>query len=277
MGAVFSTRILDNGNQRKVCDDKREKPFGFTKLINMFEISFSPSSGNGKPKKVMIIRFSKLGVLIISLLSSTVWYLSRLVIRDWLSNYGFFRVLKRKRLFELYLLATVHAAGCSLWSLWRILTQWDKPKGAILVLVFSLGYYVYDLLALWKVWSWKQYLTYGFHHLCCIWSITTELHWGSIRQFVACILFPEISTFFLNMMWLQRELQIDKDRGAKLCKAAFISSFFLVRVVLLPIVVWRIWGHPTLDAVGKTKYTFPLAVILNLYWFKRIIAQMGKK
>jgi len=279
MGAVFSTRMLDNQKLRTVsADNYSQKLSTFTELATALHTSLlSSSSDKGKTKNGRKLRFSKRAILIVSLLSSTVWYLLRLVIRDWLSNYRWFQALKRKGLFELYLLATINAAGTSLWSLWRILTQWDEPRGTILVLLTALGYYVYDLLALYKVWSWKQYLTYGFHHLCCIWSITTELHSGSLRRFVACILFPDISTTFLNMLWLLRELKIDKYHGTKLCETAFISSFFLIRIVLLPIIVWRIWGHPTLNAVGMNKYTVPLAVVLNFYWFKGIISRIRKK
>ena len=94
---------------------------------------------------------------------------------------------------------------------------------------------------------------------------------GGVRRFIPVVGVIELSTIFLSLMWLLKELGREKTGLYKAVLALFGSSFFATRIVGLNWMLYRMWGDKYFKRLGASRYMLAALSGLNAYWFVKII------
>ena len=94
---------------------------------------------------------------------------------------------------------------------------------------------------------------------------------------IAPILFLEVSTIFLNAMWLLRTFGMTASPAFAFSKLAFVASFFVVRVVLLPLYIRHLKQHvePVWTGLAVPGRGSLLGLCaMQFYWFAKIVRRL---
>ena len=110
-----------------------------------------------------------------------------------------------------------------------------------------------------------------FHHIFSLVLWPYSLHTSCAAFFVSWFLLSEITNIFLNMRTLLLKFQLGDTRLFVGASALFITSFFIVRIMPIPLMVaaWARadYAHTTVATFGVVLLSTPLPLLLNLYWF----------
>lgn len=185
---------------------------------------------------------------------------------------------------DLYIISWIHAAVVSLFSFYSFGTRSSDSATGLLglkVCSFSLGYFIHDFVATRH--EWLKYKSHAFHHLLAFGIITPLLMTRSthLAKFYKQIGLLEISTVFLDQMWILRELDKENSKLYKANSLAFVVVFFLARIVYFPLIILHIFNgkahQSELDKYGKVKWCFVPAIVLQYYWFGQIVQNLRKQ
>lgn len=159
-----------------------------------------------------------------------------------------------------------------------------------LSLVFSLGYLVSDLLTSYMVFGPKNFMETAIHHGAGFIAIPTALYLGKhLGTMNECFLFTELSTVFLNFMWILK-LTGNEEKHSKLKMVnslMLVLSFVGSRMLFLG-TVFLFYYMPNLlkynwNKLAEEMGTFKVVLmcsqilliftimILNFYWGSKII------
>lgn len=220
------------------------------------------------------------GVLGIAGTSAVSYYLLRLVLRDCLKGFAWYKLLQKKsdrtKLFELYILGIVNAGIITGYSGYKLLTGSTSTQGATRVLATALGYFLHDFIAMRR--EFKNDKGMLLHHVIGIVVSVAVMSAGrGVKQHIPPFGMMELSTIFLDSMWLLRETGNSKTRVYKACLVAFATAFFGTRIVVLPTRLWQVWDEKSFSKLGYARHLMLALVLLNLYWFKKIVGMARKQ
>lgn len=128
-------------------------------------------------------------------------------------------------------------------------------------ILFTCSYLLYDLFHNHKEFDKSMKI----HHISNIISLLTGALSGIGQYILFHCLLNEVSTIFLNLMYLTRRGKI----ANKISTGLFVITFFLVRIILLSWLYWNIlscltWNFPPIGLFLIFLYTIHYSV--NLYW-----------
>jgi TLC domain len=146
------------------------------------------------------------------------------------------------------------------------------------LLLFSLGYFVYDMVCcLWiEMIENRLDLATAFHHVVTILGLVVGVSQGiSGHELLLCLVLMEVSSPFLHLRYMLREIGLGSSRMASYNDIAFALSFLVCRDVLaLPVVYWTVVSSttPLLVKAGG------LGVLLvSLFWTGKLLSILKRK
>ena len=230
-----------------------------------------------KPNEEGRITLSTRGVVAVAGAAGLSYHLVRLLLRDLLHRYPWYRLLQKKadrtKLFELYFLSIINAAIMGGHSVRKLII--GGHHGTTRMLASALGYFVNDFIAM--RYEFKNDKPMLVHHLIAIYACSSVVRMPHLHKYVAMWGATEISSVFLGIRWLLAETGQTKTLAYKIVLFLFSGSFFATRV-------WNIWrpggAMRTLwndEEVQKLHWSHPLRSgaaalsMLNLFWFWKIL------
>lgn len=118
------------------------------------------------------------GVAFFACTSALGYYLFRLVSRDLLGKYNWYKILMKRdnglHLFELYILSIVNATVLTVYGFHKMLNDVDNTVGCKRVLASALGYFLHDFIAIRS--TWRSDTSTVIHHLSGICLIAGRIY-----------------------------------------------------------------------------------------------------
>ena len=227
------------------------------------------------------LTLSQRGVIVTALSSGTVYYFIRLILRDLLGRYPWYRLLNakadRSKMFELYFLSIINAGIMSGHSAYKLLCcEENCTKGVTRMMATSIGYFLHDFVAMrYEFINDKGML---LHHVLCLAMCGTALQQDSgVKKLVPTVALTELSSVFLGLRWLLIELGLGKTKMYSVVLGLFDgTSFFATRIVGLQSYLFKVWNDTDLVALFPLRWLLATLAGLNVYWFYKI-AMMAKK
>lgn len=101
-----------------------------------------------------------------------------------------------------------------------------------------------------------------------------SLHKAIYSQHSMMVYLAEMSTPFLNLSWLFKQLEPRFNLLLNLCGILLLLSFFCCRVVLGPYILYHMWsfwktGPEYLFVIYISIVVF--FILMNFYWFSQLI------
>ena len=114
------------------------------------------------------------------------------------------------------------------------------------------------------------------HHLVSIWVGTNLMNCTSMemRRFCPHFLIMEISAVFFGFGWIMRITSYNNSIFITIFELLFAISFFIGRIVNFPYQVYVAWDASA--EMGLSRYMFPLLLVLQFFWFYKILLQIAK-
>ena len=118
--------------------------------------------------------------------------------------------------------------------------------------MYTFSYLTSDLVSAYKIWDGKAYIETFIHHSIGLFGIISMLNIGRIVGVIcSCLMLTEISTIFLNVMFIMKLLEIDEkySRFNTVNSLMLVTTFFLGRIVFLGclLIVYifpAMWNYP---------------------------------
>mmetsp|Transcript_25303 Transcript_25303/g.88303 ORF Transcript_25303/g.88303 Transcript_25303/m.88303 type:complete len:324 (-) Transcript_25303:67-1038(-) len=182
-----------------------------------------------------------------------------------------------RRRFPTYINSLVHAALSVGFASYKLVGAGHKTTtGNRSLIAFMLGYFVNDM---WQTRAdWLSHPADVLHHVMAI-SITTVVSLlPNLAPFFPMFVVVELSTIFLNLMWLLRTAGRGDTAAYRAMQAAFVSLFMLLRTVWLPIATAHMVLRQRRDfvALGKWRSLFLPINGLQFFWAYKIIQMMRR-
>ena len=182
-------------------------------------------------------------------------------------------------MFSRYIISTINAALSSSWGIYKLSQgnrRWKDPSGNNKSVVLINGYLLADFLL---ADDWTTDFSNLFHHGIGISCISGLLLGNIAETFMPDVELMESSTVLLNIMWFLRTFNKTDTMLYKIVSIMFISLFFITRVVWYPYILLKVrsqypeeWGKLNLFM----KIALPSLWVLQVYWFRKIIALTKK-
>lgn len=232
-----------------------------------------------KPEKTGRIALSGRGVMAVAGVTGTLYYVLRLAFRDLLGRLPWYRLLQAKsdrtKMFELYLLSVVNAAVLAGFSAYKLaFCERGDTRGVTRVLATSMGYFCHDFFALrHEILSDPPML---IHHLIACTLNYLALRLRQTHKYMPMVALTEMSTVFLSMRWLLKELGQGASKSHKIVLLLFGSSFFVTRIIGLNRELLQVWNDPEMKCIDPLRQVLACLSALNCFWFYKIIRMLQK-
>jgi hypothetical protein len=146
------------------------------------------------------------------------------------------------------------------------------------MMTFMFGYLLHDFHATRHEWS--RYPSEALHHVAgfAICAGILQVQSPLAARYVAHYGLVELSTIFLNTMWLMREAGRDGTAVFTACKYAFALSFFATRPVYMCYNTYVLIAHEGFLQMGGGMRLALVGLLvgcaLQWWWFRKIVANM---
>lgn len=147
-----------------------------------------------------------------------------------------------------------------------------RPNCAIVI-----GYLVADLLIMFVNWSVVGEFFFVTHHCVTIYAYFYVMSYGVLPWFANFRLLAEFSTPFVNQRWFFDALGLRKSKGYAINGAFLFISFFLARIVTMPVyylMLFSVYDYPAFQDLGVLRHIGLIVCLIldsiNLYWFSKI-------
>lgn len=214
-----------------------------------------------------------------------------------------------RRRFGLYILSTIHSLIVSLYSINLIITNgpltistaakqlnsifmhpdslevYHDPlphcanyASAVMLLAYSLSYFVHDSLI--TLPEWLSHPSDALHHIFGIILVITCILIPIPARLSHHLLITELSTPFLNIMWINKKLKYEEGWFMRICLVCFVTTFFLTRIIYVPVVLYTVLTK----LVSSVAYYYPQVptvmtalTLLNYFWFYKILGMLYRQ
>ncbi|XP_048109218.1 TLC domain-containing protein 4-B-like [Alosa alosa] len=183
--------------------------------------------------------------------------------------------------------STVHALVVSHFSLYIFLFDeginenpiWGDPTLVKLNVAITTGYLLSDLLIMFSSWEITGDKLFVLHHLAALYAYSYVLDQGILPYFANFRLLSEFSTPCVNQRWFFKALGYPKTSVPNLANGALMAAiFFLVRLAVLPVYYYRVFGvygtqaYHLLSTGGRLAWLLSSLCLdlLNMLWMRRI-------
>jgi hypothetical protein len=140
---------------------------------------------------------------------------------------------------------------------------------------FSFGYLIGDTLCYGiPELYYNGNLDFMIHHVISGILTVTSLHTsGHLYRYVPHLLICDTTNIFFNVAWLLRTSEYFKGSTIVMILEILFAVFFLLtRVINLPLAIYSLFQTPYGLELGWVRYTLIPIVLLQFYWFFKIIA-----
>lgn len=143
---------------------------------------------------------------------------------------------------------------------------------------FVIGYLVGDTLCYAIPEMFSLRFEFMIHHVLTLYLIVTSLTGpGYFCRYIPHLIICDTTNIFFNTAWVLRRTGLRSSSVVTALELLFALSFFLVRVINLPLVFSQALWHPGVAEWGYAKYTLLPIVLMQWYWFSKIVAGISKK
>lgn len=198
-------------------------------------------------------------------------------IRRILTKTNFYKSIKNSRMIELNIIAVLHSillTGYGIKQTFFPNTFWYKTTGCGHIISISLGYFIHDTIACYS--SWKKDPTMLLHHLSCIGLNSSVLYVPKIYPLCAPFAIAELSSIFLNIMYTLHSTNQKNTILSTLNLGAFVSTFFVTRIVWMPYILIRFFNKEPIIQVKCAQWLLSVLCSLNFWWFNGILKKVYK-
>ena len=116
------------------------------------------------------------------------------------------------------------------------------------------------------------------HHVLTLYLIVTSLTGpGYFCRYIPHLIICDTTNIFFNFAWLLRRVGMKGSSLVTALEVTFACAFFCVRAVNLPLVFLQAMSHPTVSEWGLAQYTLLPIVLMQWYWFSRIVVGIAAK
>ena len=226
------------------------------------------------------LTLSSRGALAAAGSTALAYYVVRLIMRDQLSGFAFYKKLAAKadktKLFELYMLSIVNAGILTAYSMAKLWAGNKDTHGSTRLLAAALGYFCHDFVAMRH--EFRNDPGMFWHHVFGIGLVGGAMvSKPAVKKYVPPIAMVELSTVFLSGMWLMKELELTGTAAYKVVLGTFAATFFATRVFALPYQMMKFWNEDDFKQLGVVRYMLLGLAALNLYWAKKIVGMARKQ
>lgn len=175
----------------------------------------------------------------------------------------------------------VHHAVVASWSIYHILLDYFKTDEELretnyselyaVIVPFTFGYFIGDTVMFAIPEMFKNHFEYVIHHIFSI-SITLSIITitGPAIRFIPHTLIIEVSSLLFAFTSVLRAVGLRGSIIVSICEYLFAITFFLGRIVHMPIFLTLNWS--ALEAMGLFRYLFIPIMVMQFYWFYKIVA-----
>ncbi|XP_066538827.1 transmembrane protein 56-B-like [Hoplias malabaricus] len=184
--------------------------------------------------------------------------------------------------------STAHALVVGLLCLYILLFDeaikkdpvWGDPTLVKLNVGITTGYLISDLLLMICFWDFIGEKYFVLHHLAALYAYYYVLNQGTLPYFANFRLLSEFSTPFVNQRWFLQVLGYHKlSRPSVVNGVAMASSFFLVRIVVIPFYYCYMYSEFGTEGFWRLPVGARCAWVLcslcldvmNIMWMRRIL------
>ncbi|KAL2089369.1 hypothetical protein ACEWY4_014057 [Coilia grayii] len=156
---------------------------------------------------------------------------------------------------------------------------WGDPTLVKLNVAITTGYLLSDLVIMFSTWEITGDKLFVLHHLAALYAYSYVLDQGLLPYFANFRLLSEFSTPCVNQRWFFKVLGYPKTSVPNLINGALMAAvFFLVRLAVLPLYYYRVFGvygtqaYNKLPLGGRVSWILSSLCLdlLNLLWMWRI-------
>ena len=170
---------------------------------------------------------------------------------------------------ELFAVSLVHAALVTWHGFFDPVLPWRT------LLSWMAGYFAYDV-----AWTWRWMApTIAMHHACALWVALSVRDDPAVVPLLPILCKVELSTVFLNIVYLQRQLGLERSaaRACAVSKLLFAASFVAVRIVWMPPVLAReLAAGGALAALPASARAAVVALAAANFWWLRSIVRRAR-
>ena len=147
---------------------------------------------------------------------------------------------------------------------------------------FCLGYLIGDTVCFAIPEMLRGKFEYIIHHVLVTWLVVSSLFSsGHMTRFIPHLLLSDTTNLFFNTAWLLRAAGYADSPIVTILEILFAISFFIARVINMPLAFYAIFTCEYSEGLGWARYTLAPIAILQWYWFAKILASLtsrfGKK
>ena len=218
-------------------------------------------------------------VTAITTLSVASCSLFKIILRRILNKIEFYKIIKNKNKLELNVIAILHSILLTGYGIKQIFysdntsnNTLDNANNCRNIISISLGYFIHDLIEIRS--SWIKDPSILLHHLMAIILNSTALCTPKIFPMCAPFAIVELSSIFLNIMYILRMTNQTNTCIFKANLIAFVSTFFATRIVWMPYVIIQTYNKEPMIHLGNAQLILPILSSLNFWWFKGILKKV---
>eukprot|EP01031_Cornospumella_fuschlensis_P041381 gene41381-50497_t len=143
----------------------------------------------------------------------------------------------------------------------------------------SLGYLIGDTLG----YALPELIFHGkteymIHHVLSMWLVSVSIFRdGRILRYIPHLLICDSTNIFFNTAWLMRTTSWKDSAIVPVLEVLFAVTFLAFRVINLPLAFLAIFTTGLAGDIGLARFTFLPIVLLQWFWFTKIVAGMGQR
>lgn len=152
----------------------------------------------------------------------------------------------------------------------------DYLEDGSVVVAFTFAYFIVDTLLYAVPEAIKGKTEYLYHHFLALLLISAAIFCDNIiGKFYAHILICELSTVLFTAAWFMRLAGYRGSSIVVMLELLFAFTFFLTRIVNMPLVLYSVWNHAV--SLGVMKYTLIPIQGMQIYWFVKIVMTLTSR
>ncbi len=155
------------------------------------------------------------------------------------------------------------------------LQGFDYVRVESIVAPFCLGYLISDTVCFAISEMIAGRVEYIIHHVMTVWLVMTTMYAsGHLTRFIPHLLICDTTNVFFNTAWLMRAAGLQGSAIVTALEIVFAIAFLFCRAINMPMTFYAVSQSPMGQSLGWARLSLVPIVLLQWYWFAKIIIGM---